>query len=83
MMFFGCQLQYRAVLSTLRRVNDELADIDRQIVRLLKDRVQITSLLEDVRESDVLDLWMEEAVDLDLDEPGVEKVFRAVTALCR
>jgi len=67
-----------------------LEKIDRQIIQLLDERLQICSeLIEQGRGSDLraeaenmLSLWLEEAADRDLDEATVERVCKLVVGMC-
>lgn len=69
----------------------QLEKLDQQILRLLSERVQMCvearareeGLDSREVETDIISMWIEEAVDLGLDEAIVEKIAHMTVRLCR
>ena len=66
-----------------------LMEIDKKILHLLHDRVHQCMALSGgdapaaEEEAEILAYWLGEAVDLELDEETVEKIYRLVFLLCK
>ncbi len=77
----------RTAMASLLDLRRQVDILDRQIVELLSRRTalvrQIVTAREDnetdkEREAQVLSNWLEEGIDYDLEEMGLEKVCKAV-----
>ena len=64
-------------------MNEQIEKLDRQLVKLLKERSQLCAQLEDLDVRALMDIWLEEAVDLELDEVTIEKMFKLAMTLCQ
>ncbi|MFH0770481.1 MAG: chorismate mutase [Candidatus Peregrinibacteria bacterium] len=81
----------RATMATIPDLQEHLERIDRQLLALLEERVDVVEELKDQGEEmdpkeleeDMVAFCLEEAVDRGLDEGDTEKVMRAVNHLRR
>jgi len=64
-----------------------LEKLDRQMVRLIADRrelvAQIPGGLSVDQELEIMSLWIDEAVERELDEASMEKMGKIVSQMCR
>lgn len=64
-----------------------LEKLDRQIVRLIADRRELVSQipggLSVDQELEIMSLWIDEAVERELDEASMEKIGKVVSQMCR
>ncbi|MCF7844944.1 MAG: hypothetical protein K9M03_03915 [Kiritimatiellales bacterium] len=76
---------------TITDTRIQLEKLDQQVLKLLSERVQMCIEArareegidsKDV-ETDIISMWIEESVDLGLDEAITEKIANLVVRLCR
>jgi len=64
-----------------------LEKIDQQLVRLISDRRELVSQMPGGisvdQELEIMSLWIDEAVERELDEVTMEKMGKLISQLCR
>ncbi|MDD5751520.1 MAG: hypothetical protein PHS73_03295 [Candidatus Peribacteraceae bacterium] len=74
-------------MMSLEDILAALEKVDQQMVRLIADRRELTSQipggLTTDQELEIMSLWIDEAVERELDEATMEKMGKLISQLCR